>query len=288
MDLDKLDSFASLFRSAVKEPFSHEKIRMEKILLVDDNPLEKAEKLMERLKGFLKKVTAQDNPQWKILSGKDFDSISELIEKCKEEAPSLIVTYRHLKQKNKNLPYSIGVYLDMLTQATPYPILVLPYLPDKQEYEKVLENTNSVTVIADHITGDHRLINYGLYFAEEEGALYITHVENNRAFKRYMEVIGKIPEIPTERSIEKIREQLLKEPQDYINSCIEKLKEENLKIQIRPHVKMGHSISEYKNLILDRRVDLLIMNTKDQDQLAMHGMAYSLAVELKQIPLLLL
>ena len=36
------------------------------------------------------------------------------------------------------------------------------------------------------------------------------------------------------------------------------------------------------------RVDLLVMNTKDEDQLAMHGLAYPLAVELRQIPLLML
>ncbi len=30
------------------------------------------------------------------------------------------------------------------------------------------------------------------------------------------------------------------------------------------------------------------MHTKDEDQMAMHGMAYPLAIELRQIPLLLL
>lgn len=30
------------------------------------------------------------------------------------------------------------------------------------------------------------------------------------------------------------------------------------------------------------------MNTKDEDQLAMHGLAYPLAVELREIPLLML
>ena len=35
-------------------------------------------------------------------------------------------------------------------------------------------------------------------------------------------------------------------------------------------------------------VDLLVLNTKDDDQLAMHGLAYPLAIELREIPLLLL
>ena len=46
--------------------------------------------------------------------------------------------------------------------------------------------------------------------------------------------------------------------------------------------------SEYKRLIDEHAVDLLVLNTKDEDQLAMHGIAYALAVEMRQIPLLML
>ena len=35
-------------------------------------------------------------------------------------------------------------------------------------------------------------------------------------------------------------------------------------------------------------IDLLVMHTKDEDQLAMHGLAYPLAIELRDIPLLLI
>ena len=34
--------------------------------------------------------------------------------------------------------------------------------------------------------------------------------------------------------------------------------------------------------------DLLVMHTKDEDQLAMHGLAYPLAIEVRTVPLLLL
>ena len=51
---------------------------------------------------------------------------------------------------------------------------------------------------------------------------------------------------------------------------------------------MGHRLSEYKRLIGEHEVDLLVMNTKDAEQHAMHGMAYPLAVELRDIPLLML
>ena len=38
----------------------------------------------------------------------------------------------------------------------------------------------------------------------------------------------------------------------------------------------------------EHKIDLLVMNTKDEYQTAMHGLAYPLAVELRSIPLLLL
>ena len=41
-------------------------------------------------------------------------------------------------------------------------------------------------------------------------------------------------------------------------------------------------------MIEDDHVDLLVMHAKEDDQMAMHGMAHPLAVELRSIPLLLL
>ena len=51
---------------------------------------------------------------------------------------------------------------------------------------------------------------------------------------------------------------------------------------------MGRRLVEYSRLIDEHEIDLLLMRTKDEDQLAMHGLAYPLAVELRKIPLLML
>ncbi len=59
-------------------------------------------------------------------------------------------------------------------------------------------------------------------------------------------------------------------------------------VTIEHLVVFGHHLSEYKRLIDEHAVDLLVLNTKDEDQLAMHGIAYALAVELREIPLLML
>lgn len=85
-----------------------------------------------------------------------------------------------------------------------------------------------------------------------------------------------------------IKERLLKEPLDYINSCQQTLAQQGLALQLEQIVTLGHRLAQFKQLIVDHRVDLLVLNTKDQDQLAMHGLAYPLAVELRQLPLLML
>jgi hypothetical protein len=51
---------------------------------------------------------------------------------------------------------------------------------------------------------------------------------------------------------------------------------------------MGHHVSDCREIIDQHAIDLVVMNTKDEDQLAMHGLAYPLAIELRDLPLLLL
>ena len=53
-------------------------------------------------------------------------------------------------------------------------------------------------------------------------------------------------------------------------------------------VSFGHSLSDYKLYIQEYKIDLLVMHAKDHDQLAMHGLAYPLAIELREIPLLMI
>ena len=59
-------------------------------------------------------------------------------------------------------------------------------------------------------------------------------------------------------------------------------------IEIKEIVTLGHNLHEHQRLVQDHNVDLLVLNTKDHDQLAMHGLAYPLAVELRTTPLLML
>ena len=59
-------------------------------------------------------------------------------------------------------------------------------------------------------------------------------------------------------------------------------------MRVEEIVTVGNHMTEFRNLIEQHAVDLLVMHTKDDEQSAMHGLAYPLAVELREIPLLLL
>lgn len=144
-------------------------------------------------------------------------------------------------------------------------------------------------VLTDHLTGSARLVNYGLALTPRGGTLVLAHLEDDATFKRYIDVISKIPGIDTDEAEQAIKRQLLKEPHDYISSCREELLgQDQLDLQVQEEVRMGHHVADCRELAQANDVDLIVMNTKDEEQLAMHGLAYPLAIELRDIPLLLL
>jgi len=145
-----------------------------------------------------------------------------------------------------------------------------------------------VMAITDHLTADARLVDHALRFTAPDGACWLTHIESQRQFDRYQEAVEKIPEIDTGDARELIAAQLLKQPRDYIESCRAAIEAQRVPIQIEALVAMGDRIDEYRRLIEDHRIDLLVLNTLDGDQFAMHGQAYPLAVALRGIPLLML
>ena len=132
------------------------------------------------------------------------------------------------------------------------------------------------------------MVNYAAHVTQPGGRLLLSHVEDDAIFERYMEAISKISTIDTDVAREEIRARLLKDPEDYIESCRERLARTSPELTIESIVTSGHHIRAYRRLIEEHEVDLLVMNTKDEDQLAMHGLAYSLAIELRTVPLLML
>ena len=165
------------------------------------------------------------------------------------------------------------------------PVLVVPS-PHRES--RIPTHTKTVMAITDHLTGDHHLVSFAARLTDPDGTLLLTHVEDEVVFERYMSTIAKIPTIDTDNARETVLGQLLREPHDYIHSCAEVLHQAGPPIRIEEIVTLGHYLRDYQRLVEKHAVDLLVLNTKQEDQLAMHGVAYPLCVELRDTPILML
>ena len=285
--MTNVDQFESFFKSATKTSFAYRDIEIQKVLLVTDLEEEPAQQLSDQVRDFLTVLGEDESVNWRTVQGDEFRTVKELLDLVETESPDLICAYRHLHSEAWRWPYSLGEELDVLTQITSSPVLILPH-PKAQPLDEILKGTGSVMAITNHLTGDHRLVNFAVRFTEEKGTLFLTHIEDESVFRSYIDVISKIPNITTETAEEEILRQLLKEPHDYIRSCSDTLQAKGLALQIQEIVTLGHHIAELTGLVEEHQVELLVLNAKDEDQAAMHGLAYSLAVELRKIPLLML
>ena len=288
--MNKVDQFESMFRAAGREVFRYEPTDVRSVLVVTDRDTDGAKAFGDAVRRFLGAVAADESIPWRIVGDADFRTAGDLLELVESVGPGLVCTYRNLHSTAWRWPYSLGAHLDVLTQHTSVPVMVLPHPEAGREARHAMEKTRTVMAITDHLTGDQRLVNYSAHFTEPGGTLWLTHIEDEVIFERYIEVISKIPSIDTDDAREVLRDQLLKEPANYIQSCVEGLRDAgpDRALTVEALVTFGHHLSEYEKLIEQHEVDLLVMNTKDEDQLAMRGMAYELAVELRHIPLLML
>ena len=148
--------------------------------------------------------------------------------------------------------------------------------------------SNHVMAVTDHLAGDAQLVSYATRFTRPKGTLSLVHIEDETVFERYISIIGKIPNLDTDVARKEILAKLLQEPTDYIESCRTEISKLELPVNVKSIVTLGHRLSDYKRLIDAEEIDLLVINTKDEDQLAMHGMGYPLSIEIQHIPLLMI
>ncbi len=286
--MTQVDQFESVFRSAVKDIFHYEDIIFKSVVIITDKAEKEAAPFVENVQKLLNTIPKGGTFTWRIVHGHEFDSAKDIIDLVEKEKPDLVCTYRNLHSKAWGFKFSLGAHLDVLLQMSSTPVLLLPHPDASYAAKHAFDATNSVMAVTDHISSDDRLVNNAVRFTAENGTLYLVHIENRMAFEKFMDVISKIPSIDTDEARLNIESQLLKEPADYIKSCISIIKDLGLPIMMEAVVDIGHHVEKYRELIDKYRANMLVMNTKDDEQLAMHRVAYPLAIELREIPLLML
>lgn len=291
--MSNLDQFESAFRSAAKDVFHYRRVAIRSVLVVTDLTGAAAEQFKAVVERFTAALTAHEEVSYTLITGDRFASPKDLLDVVEKQRPDLIATYRCLHSTAWQWVYTLGAHIDVLTQATTTPVLLMPHParnagrgPDAGT--EAPAQTDRVMAVTDHLAGDERLVNSALAFAQATGTLYLTHVEDDATLDRYIDAIGKISEIDTDTARERITAQLLKEPADYIRSVTAALFEAKVACAIEQRVVLGHHVTQYREMVEACEVDLLVLNTKDDDHSAMHGVAYALAVELRDTPLLML
>ena len=285
--MTSINEFESVFKSAAKPVFHLDSVSIKNVSIVIDTDVESVNPYLDLVESFLQVLnTAGHSITITRVAGGEFSDEKQLVELIESQNADLICTYRNLHSGPNHYPFSLGEYVDVLTQATPTPILLVPR--PEEAADELMINSDRVMVMTDHLSGDSQIVTFGAMFTQPHGELILAHVEDLQTFERYMDVISKIPSIDTDVARDEIMVQLLKEPSDYVISCEKVLREAELPITVKPVVTAGHHLFDYKQLIKEHQIDLLVLHTKDEDQLAMHGLAYPVSVELRHVPLLLI
>jgi len=219
-----LDHFESAFRSASKDTFEWSPPILSKILVVTDLDADGSAAFEANVRPFLAGVVGQAEaagvtPQWRLVTGSEYARVGELYELVQAWAPDLICTYRQLHSSAAAFEYSLGEFIHVLTQATTVPVLLTPNPQQRAAAEHALVNTDVVMAMTDHLPGSQRLVNFAAAMTEPRGKLGLSHVEDQLAYDRIMDAIGKIPQIETDVARELIRDKLLAQPADYVEAC---------------------------------------------------------------------
>jgi len=286
--LSQVDQFESVFRSAMKDVFSYEPVAVGSVLLITDLDDTQARAYRAKIQRFLQHARGVNHTDYFLICGSDFKTTAELLDIVERYQPDLILTYRNLHSRAWRFPHSLGEHLDVLLQKTQVPVMVLPHPEAGYAAEHAFQDTSEIMVVTDLLAVNDRLVNYAVAFSQSRGNLYLSHVEDQRIFERYLAAIGRIDVIDTDLARKRLREQLLKEPGDYFHSCAQALKQTLPQLNVVSMVRFGELVEEYRHQIDSRELDLLVLSAKDERQHAMHSVAYPLAVELRQIPLLML
>jgi len=284
-----VDEFESVFRAADKKKFAFAPPDVSRVLVVTDLEGDALDEYVSASKALLQPIAAASSepPAWDVKGAGSWSGVEGVLRLVEEGDYDTVVTYRNLNSDAWQWAYSLGIYLNALTRGTELPVFVTPNPRAYPSMEWRHNRTDSVMAINDSLVGDDMLVSWAARATRDGGKLHLTHMEHDEIFERYITAISKIPEIDTDTARETLLQQLLREPREWIATARAVLAEAGEDLSVVEHVLRGHRVADYRAIIEAHEVDLVVFPTLEEDRIALHGVAYSLAVELVQTPLLM-
>ena len=281
-----VDEFESAFRGANKVRFKLGLPEVRRVLVLTDLEGEAHAEYCAAARALIGDVGA--GAEYVDFDSSALAGVESVLALVRDAAPDLVCTYRNLKTDAWRWNYSLGVYLNAVTRGFDFPVVVTPSPHAFPVAGWEHRSTDRAMAVTDRLTGDDVLVNWVLKIIDFGGMLWLMHVEDADVFDCYICAIAKIPSINTGNAREVILDQLLREPRDYIQSCVDALAKASAERKVEQVVTLARSVADYRAMIEDKGANMLIFRTMEQDHIALHGIAYSLAVELTDTPLLML
>lgn len=283
--MTKVDQFEGVFRAAARPTYEYHPLVIGTALIASDLDTPERDAFEAEVTSFTR---ALPGVSWTSVGRDGVANPDDLLELVNGHAFDLVVTYRHLGTGEGDWPHGLGARVDLLAQGAPCPVLVMPHPQARAAAYRSIRSTDTVVVATDRLSGDARLINYAVCFAADGGELVIAHVEDEAVFDRYMDALARIPALDFDVVKAQVRERLLDEAEDYVKSCRSALGDRGTTLEVRGQVSMGSDFEDIERVVGTHGPDLVVTSTRDELRPAMRGMAYSLASELRDVPILLL
>ena len=225
-------------------------------------------------------------PEFRLSNALSPATKSDLLNLIEADQADLVVTHRHLYETFTDPHLGLGTYPETLLQSSTRPLLILPHYLDPG-FLPATEKLEDVLVISDHFSNSDELINWSAKFVSDSGSLWLTHVESELGFNRYMKAIERIPELDTDIARTTLRRELLHESNSYIHNCKQQLSRSNPALAVEVLACMGHPLNSYRQWLSEEKHEMLVIPALGDDAFQQRALANHLAEEFPQIALLL-
>ena len=122
--MPNVDQFESVFRGATRAVFRYAPAGYERVLVVTDEVGEAAADFGRAVRGYL--GAGVGKAAFEVVGGDGYDDVQTLSEAVDRSGADVVCTHRNLKGPGAMWPYSLGVYVDVLTQVARCAVLLLP------------------------------------------------------------------------------------------------------------------------------------------------------------------
>lgn len=280
-----IDRFQSIFRSADKPHFHYQPPDLTKVLVLTDSG-DSDGSFLKRVQNFIATADLAQTPEFIELKLPVPGSRSDFLNSIEKHSADLMVTHHHLFETFIDPSLGLGTYLESLLQSSPIPLMIVPHYLDPG-FAPATEKLEDVLVISDHFSNSDELINWSAAFVSNSGALWLTHVESEVDFERYMQAIARIPEIDTETARATLSTELLHESMSYIQNCKQQLAKTNPALAVELLACMGLPLNTYRQWLCRDKHELLVIPALAEERFAHRALTGQLATEFPHIALLI-